>query len=106
MSPASSISRSRTCQVTRRMPTSSLPCLKATASCSRTYSTACSTSLGPRQQPASFEEAFLAGVAKRFGFTDKEFAAIKARQALAEKRNPYHALGVNPDISNEALTSH
>ena len=52
------------------------------------------------------EEAFLADVAKRFGFTEKEFAAINARQALAEKRNPYHALGVSADISNEALTSH
>ena len=52
------------------------------------------------------EESFLADVVKRFGFTEKEFTAIKARQALAEKRNPYHALGVSADISNEALTSH
>jgi DnaJ like chaperone protein len=52
------------------------------------------------------EEEFLAQVAKRFGFTGAEFNAIKARQALAEKRNPYHALGVNPDVSNEVLTSH
>src|SRR5215471_16574765 len=52
------------------------------------------------------EDSFLADVAKRFGFTEKEFTAIKARQALAEKRNPYHALGVSADISNEALPSH
>src|SRR5262249_58436471 len=52
------------------------------------------------------EETFLAEVAKRFDFTDKEIAATKARQALAEKRNPYQALGVSADISNEALTSH
>jgi DnaJ like chaperone protein len=52
------------------------------------------------------EEEFLAQVAKRFGFTEAEFSAIKARQALAEKRNPYDALGVNPDVSNEVLTSH
>jgi DnaJ like chaperone protein len=51
------------------------------------------------------EEKFLAQVAKRFGFTDAEFNAIKARQALAEKRTPYHALGVNPDVSNEVLTN-
>ncbi|HEX2448498.1 MAG TPA: cyclic nucleotide-binding domain-containing protein [Methyloceanibacter sp.] len=52
------------------------------------------------------EEEFLAQVAGRFGFTESEFTTIKARQALAERRNPYHALGVNRDISNEALTSH
>jgi DnaJ like chaperone protein len=52
------------------------------------------------------EVVFLADVAKRFSFTEKEFAAISARQALTEKRNPYHALGVSADISNEALTSH
>src|SRR6516225_8371257 len=51
------------------------------------------------------EEEFLAEVAKRFGFTEAEFNAIKARQTLAEKRNPYHALGVNPDVSNEVLTN-
>ena len=51
------------------------------------------------------EEEFLAQVAKRFGFSEAEFNAIKARQALAEKRNPYHALGVNPDVSNEVLTN-
>ena len=51
------------------------------------------------------EEEFLAQVAKRFGFTEAEFNAVKARQALAEKRNPYHALGVNPDVSNEMLTN-
>ena len=34
------------------------------------------------------EEQFLAGVAKRFGMTDTEFAYIKARHIVAAKRNP------------------
>ena len=34
------------------------------------------------------EEQFLAGVAKRFGMTDTEFAYIKARHVIAAKRNP------------------
>ena len=39
------------------------------------------------------EEQFLAGVAKRFGMTDTEFAYIKARHVIAAKRNPYDVLG-------------
>jgi len=52
------------------------------------------------------EEQFLAGVAKRFGLTDTEFAYIKARHVIATKRNPYDVLGVKPSISNEELKSH
>lgn len=49
------------------------------------------------------EEAFLASVAKRFGFTDTEFGYIKARHVVASKRNPYEVLEVEPSISNDAL---
>jgi DnaJ like chaperone protein len=51
------------------------------------------------------EEQFLAGVAKRFGMTDTEFAYIKARHVIAAKRNPYDVLGVKPSVSNEELKS-
>jgi DnaJ like chaperone protein len=52
------------------------------------------------------EEKFLAGVAKRFGLTDTEFAYIKARHVTAAKRNPYDVLGVKPSVSNDELKSH
>jgi DnaJ like chaperone protein len=52
------------------------------------------------------EEKFLAGVAKRFGFTDTEFSYIKARHVIAAKRNPYDVLGIQPGISNDELKSH
>jgi DnaJ like chaperone protein len=51
------------------------------------------------------EEQFLAGVAKRFGMTDTEFAYINARHVIASKRNPYDVLGIKPSISNEELKS-
>jgi DnaJ like chaperone protein len=44
------------------------------------------------------EERFLAEVAKRFGFTATEFNSIKARHMVADKRNPYYVLGVEPSI--------
>ena len=40
------------------------------------------------------EEQYLAGVAKRFGMTDMEFAYIKARHVIGAKRNPYDVLGL------------
>jgi DnaJ like chaperone protein len=52
------------------------------------------------------EEQFLHQVAKRFGFTDTEFAYIKARHVIAAKRNPYDVLGVKPSVTNEELKSH
>ena len=52
------------------------------------------------------EERFLAGVAKRFGMTDTEFAYVKARHVIAAKRNPYDILGVTPTIGNDELKSH
>jgi DnaJ like chaperone protein len=49
------------------------------------------------------EEVFLGLVAKRFGFTDAEFAAMKARHLGADARNPYDVLGVNPSASDAEL---
>ena len=51
------------------------------------------------------EEQFLAGVAKRFGMTDTEFAYIKARNVIVAKRNPYDVLGVRSSVSNDELKS-
>ena len=51
------------------------------------------------------EEQFLAGVSKRFGFTETEFSYIKARHVAAHKRNPYEVLGVQPGIGNDELKS-
>ena len=52
------------------------------------------------------EEQFLAGVAKRFGMTDTEFAYIKARHVIGAKRNPYDVLDVKSSVSNEKLKRH
>jgi len=52
------------------------------------------------------EEQFLAGVAKRFGMTDTEFAYIKARHVIGAKRTPYDVLGVKSSVNNEELKSH
>jgi DnaJ like chaperone protein len=51
------------------------------------------------------EELFLAGVSKRFGFTETEFSYIKARHVTASKRNPYEVLGIQPGIGNDELKS-
>jgi DnaJ like chaperone protein len=52
------------------------------------------------------EEQFLAGVAKRFGMTETEFAYIKARHVVKAERNPYDVLGIKPSVSNKGLKSH
>ena len=52
------------------------------------------------------EEKFLHEVARRFGISDTEFAYIKARHVAAAKRNPYDVLGINPQITNDALKAH
>ena len=49
------------------------------------------------------EEQFLAGVAKRFGLTDTEFADVKARHVIGAKRDPAAVLGVKPSVANEEL---
>jgi len=52
------------------------------------------------------EEQFLAHVGRLFGFTDTEFAYVKARFVNSGKHNPYEVLGVAPEIDNEALKIH
>ncbi len=52
------------------------------------------------------EEAFLASVASRFGFSPTEFAYIKARHVITPERSPYDVLGVSPDISDTDLKRH
>jgi DnaJ like chaperone protein len=52
------------------------------------------------------EEKFLGEVAKRFGFTPAEFTSIKARHLVADKRDPYDVLGVDPSIGDEELERH
>jgi DnaJ like chaperone protein len=49
------------------------------------------------------EEKFLGKVAKHLGFTDAEFACMKARHTLAHERNPYEVLGVKPSVNDEEL---
>jgi DnaJ like chaperone protein len=51
------------------------------------------------------EEKFLGQVAKHLGFTDAEFACMKARHTVAHERNPYEVLGVKPSVSDEELKS-
>jgi DnaJ like chaperone protein len=52
------------------------------------------------------EEQFLAHVAKLFGFTEAEFAYVKARHMSSGKHDPYEILGVSPAIEDEALKAH
>ena len=52
------------------------------------------------------EEQFLGEVARRFGFTPAEFKSIKARHLVADKRDPYDVLGVEPSIGDEELERH
>ena len=52
------------------------------------------------------EEQFLAHVASLFGFSDAEFATIKARQQSAGEQDPYEVLGVAPGIEDDVLEIH
>jgi DnaJ like chaperone protein len=49
------------------------------------------------------EEKYLGHVAKLFGFTEAEFAFMKARHTIGPEWNPYDVLGVKPSVSNEEL---
>jgi len=49
------------------------------------------------------EEKYLTHVAKVFGFTDADFALIKARHTIEAERNSYDVLGVKPSVRNEEL---
>jgi DnaJ like chaperone protein len=51
------------------------------------------------------EEKFLGQVAKHFGFSDVEFACMRARHTVAHERDPYEVLGLKPSVSNEELKS-
>jgi DnaJ like chaperone protein len=52
------------------------------------------------------EDAFLGQVAQRFGFSDADFARIRARHCTAAKANPYEVLGLDPSVSNDELERH
>lgn len=52
------------------------------------------------------EERYLASVARIFGFTDTEFAYIRARHIHANERSPYDVLEVDPAISDAELKKH
>ncbi len=49
------------------------------------------------------EEQYLASVARIFGFTDTEFAYIRARHVKTKERSPYDVLEVDPSVSNDEL---
>jgi DnaJ like chaperone protein len=49
------------------------------------------------------EQEFLGEVAKRFGLSDAQFAAIRARHVAAAKRDPYEVLGLKPSASDAEL---
>jgi len=49
------------------------------------------------------EQEFLGEVAKRFGLSDAQFAAIRARHVVAAKRDPYEVLGLKPSASDAEL---
>lgn len=51
------------------------------------------------------EIAFLTEVARIFGFSDDEFANIKARHVINKKENPYIVLGLDPDAPDDELKS-
>src|SRR5690606_29416001 len=51
------------------------------------------------------EDAYLADVARRFGFSDAEYRAIRSL-FVREPNDPYTVLGVQPDIANDELKAH
>lgn len=51
------------------------------------------------------EDIYLADVARRFGFSDSEYRTIRAL-FVRDPDDPYAALGVSPDISDEELKAH
>jgi len=51
------------------------------------------------------EDLYLAEVARRFGFSDAEYRAIRAL-FVRDADDPYSMLGVSPDISDEELKAH
>lgn len=51
------------------------------------------------------ELAFLAEVARIFGFTEDEFRHIQARHVLNRQENPYDVLGLAPDAPDDVVKS-
>lgn len=51
------------------------------------------------------EDLYLADVARRFGFSDAEYRAIRAL-FVRDSDDPYSVLGVAPDISDDELKAH
>jgi DnaJ like chaperone protein len=51
------------------------------------------------------EEKFLSQVAKQLGFTDADFALMRARHTPVQDRNPYDVLGLESSVSQEELKS-
>jgi DnaJ like chaperone protein len=51
------------------------------------------------------EDIYLADVARRFGFSDAEYRAIRAL-FVRDSNDPYAVLGVAPNISDEELKAH
>ncbi|HXZ68378.1 MAG TPA: TerB family tellurite resistance protein [Alphaproteobacteria bacterium] len=51
------------------------------------------------------EMIYLEEVARIFGFTEAEFAPIKARHSFAPESTPYLVLGVKPESSDEEIKS-
>jgi len=52
------------------------------------------------------EDAYLATVAKHFGFSKSEYRCIRARHVHTAERDPYEVLDVPRGISDEALKRH
>jgi DnaJ like chaperone protein len=52
------------------------------------------------------ELVFLDSVAQIFGFSERDFARIKARHMVPAKDDPYVILGIEPFASNEELRRH
>ncbi len=52
------------------------------------------------------EERYLASVARIFGFSDTEFAYIRAKHIHSRERSPYDVLEVDPSIGNQELKKH
>jgi DnaJ like chaperone protein len=49
------------------------------------------------------EDAYLRDVARRFGIQESQYRFIRARFVKSEERDPYDALKITPDASNEAI---
>lgn len=52
------------------------------------------------------EDAYLAEVADRFGFTPTEYKHVRARFLPEDKASPYDVLGISPDADDAAIKAH